>query len=81
MRVVLAIARWKRSRVSPSAVSGQSSRWVMKTSTLKALASSWPSRARCPPIRSVAVKPARISIRMSGEKALERVIARAFEDR
>ena len=53
----------------------------MKTSTLKALASSWPSRARCPPIRSVAVKPARISIRMSGEKALERVIARAFEAR
>jgi hypothetical protein len=33
MRRVDAIARWYRSSVSPSAVSGHSSRWVMYTST------------------------------------------------
>jgi hypothetical protein len=33
-RVVDAMARWKRSTVSPRRVSGQSRRWVRKTITL-----------------------------------------------
>ena len=53
----------------------------MKTRIAKAASSRSPSSAIRPPTSRVAVKPARMNIRMSGEKALERAIAWRFAAR
>ena len=71
MRRDEAMARWYRSKVSPSRVSGQSRRWVMYTRTENSPISRFPSMAIRPPTTRVIVNPARIAIRMSGMNAAE----------
>ena len=76
-----AIARWYRSRISPSRVSGHSSRWVMNTSTEYMPTASVPLSAAAPPTTRVMVKPIRIAMRISGMKALDSRIASPLTER
>jgi hypothetical protein len=81
MRRVDAMARWYRSNVSPSRVSGHSRRWVMYTSTENTPTSSVPFSAAWPPMIRVSVKATRIAMRMRGMNADDSVIARRLASR
>ena len=81
MRRVDAMARWYRSNVSPSRVSGHSRRWVMYTSTENVPTASEPSSAARPPTSSVTVNAARMAMRMSGMKADDSLMARRLASR
>ena len=70
-----AIARWYKSKVSPSSVSGQSNLCVINSSTEYIATLISPSSAINPPINSVAVNPNNIAMRIIGINAAESLIA------
>ena len=70
-----AIAFWYASNMMPSSVRGHNNLWVINNITEYVATLISPSNAKKPPIRSVAVNPNNIAIRIIGINAAESFIA------